>query len=71
MFFGRHDVFPGPAMIPAEPSLEELRRDPFPLRGRTAVVTGVQPPARASGTLSARRLAALGASLFFAPLRSA
>ena len=46
-----------------EPSLDQLRRDPLPLRGRTALVTGVS---RRSGIgyAVARRLAALGASLF-------
>jgi 3-oxoacyl-[acyl-carrier protein] reductase len=28
-------------MTPAEPTLDQLRRDPLPLRGRAAVVTGV------------------------------
>jgi 3-oxoacyl-[acyl-carrier protein] reductase len=40
-----------------------LRRDPFPLRGRVAVVTGVSRRA-GIGYAIARRLAALGASLF-------
>lgn len=46
-----------------EPSVDQLRRDPLPLRGRTALVTGVS---RRSGIgyAVARRLAALGASLF-------
>jgi 3-oxoacyl-[acyl-carrier protein] reductase len=40
-----------------------LRRDPLPLRGRAAVVTGVSRRA-GIGYAVARRLAALGASLF-------
>jgi 3-oxoacyl-[acyl-carrier protein] reductase len=47
----------------AEPGLEELRRDPLPLRGRTAVITGVSRRAGIGYAVS-RRLAALGASLF-------
>ena len=50
-------------MIPPEPSLEELRPDPLPLRGRAAVVTGVSRRT-GIGYAVARRLAALGASLF-------
>ncbi|MGD0602252.1 MAG: SDR family oxidoreductase [Streptosporangiaceae bacterium] len=50
-------------MTPAEPTLDQLRRDPFPLRGRVAVVTGVSRRA-GIGYAIARRLAALGASLF-------
>ena len=50
-------------MIPDDPSLDELRRDPLPLRGRAAVVTGVSRRA-GIGYAVARRLAALGASLF-------
>jgi 3-oxoacyl-[acyl-carrier protein] reductase len=46
-----------------EPSLDQLRRDPLPLRGRTALVTGVSRRA-GIGYAVARRLAALGASLF-------
>ena len=56
-------------MIPAELTPDQLRRDPFPLRGRVAVVTGVSRRA-GIGYAIARRLAALGASLFlhqFAP----
>jgi 3-oxoacyl-[acyl-carrier protein] reductase len=45
------------------PSLEELRRDVLPLRGRVAVVTGVSRRA-GIGYAIARRLAALGGSLF-------
>ncbi|MGH3274382.1 MAG: SDR family oxidoreductase [Streptosporangiaceae bacterium] len=41
----------------------ELRRDQLPLRGRTALVTGVSRRA-GIGYATARRLAALGASLF-------
>jgi 3-oxoacyl-[acyl-carrier protein] reductase len=50
-------------MIPAEPTPDQLRRDPFPLRGRVAVVTGVSRRA-GIGYAIARRLAAFGASLF-------
>jgi 3-oxoacyl-[acyl-carrier protein] reductase len=46
-----------------EPSPDQLRRDPLPLRGRTALVTGVSRRA-GIGYAVARRLAALGASLF-------
>ena len=46
-----------------EPSLEQLRPDPLPLRGRAAVVTGVSRRA-GIGYAVARRLAALGATLF-------
>jgi 3-oxoacyl-[acyl-carrier protein] reductase len=50
-------------MTSPEPTADQLRRDPLPLRGRAAVVTGVS---RRSGIgyAVARRLAALGASLF-------
>jgi 3-oxoacyl-[acyl-carrier protein] reductase len=50
-------------MTANEPSLDQLRRDPLPLRGRTALVTGVSRRA-GIGYAVARRLAALGASLF-------
>ena len=50
-------------MIPAEPTPAQLRRDPLPLSGRVAVVTGVSRRA-GIGYAIARRLAALGASLF-------
>jgi 3-oxoacyl-[acyl-carrier protein] reductase len=50
-------------MTPVEPSVDQLRRDPLPLRGRVAVVTGVSRRA-GIGYAVARRLAALGASLF-------
>jgi 3-oxoacyl-[acyl-carrier protein] reductase len=50
-------------MIPPEPPLSQLRRDPLPLRGRVALVTGVSRRA-GIGYAIARRLAALGASLF-------
>ena len=50
-------------MTVAEPSLDQLRRDPLPLRGRAALVTGVSRRA-GIGYAVARRLAALGASLF-------
>jgi 3-oxoacyl-[acyl-carrier protein] reductase len=54
----------GPAaMTSAEPTPDQLRRDPLPLRGRVAVVTGVSRRA-GIGYAVARRLAALGASLF-------
>jgi 3-oxoacyl-[acyl-carrier protein] reductase len=50
-------------MTPPQPSLAELRRDPLPLRGRAALVTGASRRA-GIGYAIARRLAALGASLF-------
>ena len=50
-------------MSPDEPGLEDLSRDPLPLRGRVALVTGVSRRA-GIGYAVARRLAALGASLF-------
>src|SRR5258708_24720215 len=50
-------------MMPAEPTPAQLRRDPLPLLGRVAVVTGVSRRA-GIGYAVARRLAALGASLF-------
>ncbi|MDQ2815401.1 MAG: SDR family oxidoreductase [Actinomycetota bacterium] len=50
-------------MTPAEPPADQLRRDPLPLRGRVAVVTGVSRRA-GIGYAIARRLAALGATLF-------
>jgi 3-oxoacyl-[acyl-carrier protein] reductase len=50
-------------MTPAELPADQLRRDPLPLRGRVAVVTGVSRRA-GIGYAIARRLAALGASLF-------
>jgi 3-oxoacyl-[acyl-carrier protein] reductase len=48
-------------MTPGFP--DELRRDPLPLRGRAALVTGASRRA-GIGYAIARRLAALGASLF-------
>src|ERR1700758_5612416 len=48
-------------MNPGEPALDP--RDPLPLRGRVALVTGVSRRA-GIGYAIARRLAALGASLF-------
>jgi 3-oxoacyl-[acyl-carrier protein] reductase len=48
---------------PSELPAEALRRDPLPLRGRAAVVTGVSRRI-GIGYAIARRLAALGASLF-------
>jgi 3-oxoacyl-[acyl-carrier protein] reductase len=50
-------------MTPGEPTEDQLRRDPLPLRGRVALVTGVSRRA-GIGYAVARRLAALGASLF-------
>src|ERR1700733_15371969 len=50
-------------MTVAEPSLDQLRRDPLPLRDRVALVTGVSRRT-GIGYAIARRLAALGASLF-------
>src|SRR5690348_14120895 len=49
-------------MTPAEPAPDQLRRDPLPLRGRVALVTGVSRRA-GIGYAIARRLAAQGASL--------
>jgi len=49
-------------MTPAEPVPDQLRRNPLPLRGRVAVVTGVSRRA-GIGYAIARRLAAQGASL--------
>ena len=46
-----------------EPAADQLRRDPLPLRDRIALVTGVSRRA-GIGYATARRLAALGASLF-------
>jgi 3-oxoacyl-[acyl-carrier protein] reductase len=45
------------------PALEELRRDPLPLRGRTALVTGASRRG-GIGFAVARRLAAYGASVY-------
>jgi len=50
-------------MPPHEPLPAELRRDPLPLRGRAALVTGASRRA-GIGYAIGRRLAALGASLF-------
>ena len=50
-------------MIADQPRPDQLRRDPLPLRGRTALVTGVSRRA-GIGYAIARRLAALGATLF-------
>jgi 3-oxoacyl-[acyl-carrier protein] reductase len=50
-------------MTAAEPTPDQLRRDLLPLRGRTALVTGVSRRI-GIGYATARRLAALGASLF-------
>jgi 3-oxoacyl-[acyl-carrier protein] reductase len=50
-------------MSTAELTPDQLRRDPLPLRGRVALVTGVSRRA-GIGYAVARRLAALGASLF-------
>jgi 3-oxoacyl-[acyl-carrier protein] reductase len=49
-------------MTPAELTLDQLRPNPLPLRGRVAVVTGVSRRA-GIGYAIARRLAAQGASL--------
>jgi 3-oxoacyl-[acyl-carrier protein] reductase len=50
-------------MTPGEPAASQLRRDPLPLRERAALVTGVSRRT-GIGYAIARRLAALGASLF-------
>jgi 3-oxoacyl-[acyl-carrier protein] reductase len=50
-------------MTPDELSAGQPRRDPLPLRGRAALVTGVSRRA-GIGYATARRLAALGASVF-------
>ena len=50
-------------MTYTEPALAQLRRDPLPLGGRVALVTGVSRRA-GIGYAIARRLGALGASLF-------
>ncbi len=47
----------------SEPDPRQLQREPLPLRGRVALVTGVSRRA-GIGYATARRLAALGASLF-------
>ena len=49
-------------MTSAEPPADQLRRDPLPLRGRVAVVTGVSRRA-GIGYAIARRLAALGGTM--------
>ena len=51
-------------MTPGEPSADRLRRDPLPLAGRSALVTGVSRRA-GIGYAVARRLAALGARSLF------
>ncbi|KOG63076.1 MULTISPECIES: SDR family oxidoreductase [Streptomyces] len=48
---------------PPQPTAAELRRDPLPLRGRTALVTGASRRA-GIGHAVARRLAAYGASVY-------
>ncbi|MEU5535008.1 SDR family oxidoreductase [Streptomyces sp. NPDC020362] len=48
---------------PTAPARDELRRDPLPLRGRTALVTGASRRA-GIGHAVARRLAAYGASVY-------
>ncbi|MEV5384807.1 SDR family oxidoreductase [Streptomyces sp. NPDC052721] len=48
---------------PPQPASAELRRDPLPLRGRTALVTGASRRA-GIGHAVARRLAAYGASVY-------
>jgi 3-oxoacyl-[acyl-carrier protein] reductase len=50
-------------MTYTEPTLAQLRRDPLPLRGRVALVTGVSRRI-GIGYAIGRRLGALGASLF-------
>src|SRR5260221_14747394 len=50
-------------MTPGEVSPRQLQREMLPLRGRAALVTGVSRRA-GIGYAIARRLAALGASLF-------
>jgi 3-oxoacyl-[acyl-carrier protein] reductase len=50
-------------MTSTGPDLSQLRREPLPLNGRVALVTGVSRRA-GIGYAIARRLAALGASLF-------
>ena len=57
------DYPPADESTPDEPTADQLRRDPLPLRGRVALVTGVSRRA-GIGYAVARRLAALGASLF-------
>ena len=51
-----------PPQLPS-PTPEELRRDPLPLRGRTALVTGASRRG-GIGCAVARRLAAYGASVY-------
>ncbi|GAA3029091.1 SDR family oxidoreductase [Streptomyces glomeratus] len=48
---------------PPDPAPEDLRRDPLPLRGRTALVTGASRRA-GIGYAVARRLAAYGAGVY-------
>jgi 3-oxoacyl-[acyl-carrier protein] reductase len=50
-------------MTPGEPTADQWQRDPLPLHGRVALVTGASRRA-GIGYATARRLAALGASLF-------
>lgn len=50
-------------MTPTDTASAHLQRDPLPLRGRVAVVTGVSRRA-GIGYATARRLGAMGASLF-------
>src|SRR5262245_24241783 len=52
-----------PLRVPILATMTDLSRDPLPLRGRVAVVTGVSRRA-GIGNAIARRLAALGASLY-------
>jgi 3-oxoacyl-[acyl-carrier protein] reductase len=54
---------PDERMTPSQPTVDQLRRDPLPLRGRAALVTGVSRRA-GIGYAVARRFAALGASVF-------
>ncbi len=50
-------------MTHSDPSITQLRRDPLPLKGRSALVTGASRRV-GFGYAIARRLAAPGASLF-------
>ncbi|GHA37450.1 3-ketoacyl-ACP reductase [Streptomyces tauricus] len=54
---------PAPALAAPAPTPEELRREPLPLRGRTALVTGAGRRA-GIGYAVARRLAAYGAGVY-------
>ncbi|MFJ1970301.1 SDR family oxidoreductase [Streptomyces sp. NPDC087903] len=54
---------PDPSAEDPRPTPQDLRRDPLPLRGRTALVTGASRRA-GIGHAVARRLAAYGASVY-------